>query len=163
WLTLALFAYIGAAFMSHPDWWAVLRGTFVPTWSWNRDFLTTLVALLGTTISPYLFFWQANQEVEERKAQGPKGGRQRKGATDGELRYATWDVVIGMFVSNLVMYFIILASAATMHQTGQTIRTARDDAEGLRPLAGEAASGLIALGLIGTVLLAVRILTGSSA
>jgi NRAMP (natural resistance-associated macrophage protein)-like metal ion transporter len=164
WLTLALFAYIGAAFLARPDWGQVLRGTFLPTVRLDSTFLATLVAILGTTISPYLFFWQASQEVEEKLARrGPRPWR--RGATDGELRYAAWDVSIGMFLSNLVMYFIILASAATLHQeSGRTeINSAAQAAEALRPLAGDAATVLMALGLIGTGLLAVPILTGSAA
>jgi NRAMP (natural resistance-associated macrophage protein)-like metal ion transporter len=164
WLTLALFAYIGAAFLARPDWGAVLRGTVVPTVHLDSGFLTMLVALLGTTISPYLFFWQTNQVVEEEIALGRKRLWRRKGATNKELKYAAWDVNTGMFLSNVVMYFIILATAATLHQAGRTeVATATDAAEALRPLAGEAAFVLMALGLIGSGVLAVPILTGSGA
>jgi NRAMP (natural resistance-associated macrophage protein)-like metal ion transporter len=164
WLTLALFAYIGSAFFARPDWGEVLRGTMVPTFRFDSIFLATLVALLGTTISPYLFFWQASQEVEEEISRGRKRLWQRKGSTDAELRYALWDVNVGMFFSNVVMYFIILATAATLHRAGRMdIATAADAAEALRPLAGDAATVLMALGLIGTGLLAVPILTGSAA
>jgi NRAMP (natural resistance-associated macrophage protein)-like metal ion transporter len=164
WLTLSLFAYVASAFFARPDWGDVLRGTFLPTFRFDSTFLATLVAILGTTISPYLFFWQANQEVEEEISRGRKRLWQRKGATDGELRYAFWDVNVGMLFSNLVMYFIILATAATLHQAGRTdINSAADAAEALRPLAGNAAMVLMALGLIGTGLLAVPILTGSAA
>src|SRR5207302_2546663 len=120
WLTLALFAYMASAFFARPDWSQVLQGTLLPTLRCNRTFLTTLVAILGTTISPYLFFWQASQEVEEEVSRGRKRLWQRKGATDDELKYAFWDVNVGMFFSNLVMYFIILASAATLHRAGRT-------------------------------------------
>jgi NRAMP (natural resistance-associated macrophage protein)-like metal ion transporter len=164
WLTLALFAYIGSAFFARPDWGDVLRGTLLPTIHFDRTFLAMLVAVLGTTISPYLFFWQASQEVEEEIARGRKHLWQRKGATDDELKYAFWDVSIGMLFSNVVMYFILLASAATLHQAGKTnIETAAEAAEALRPLAGNAATIFMALGLIGTGLLAVPILTGSAA
>jgi Mn2+/Fe2+ NRAMP family transporter len=121
------------------------------------------VALLGTTISPYLFFWQANHEAEEKCA-GRRHLWRREGATGTELEYAFWDVNIGMFLSNLVMFFIILATAAKLHTAGRTdIETASDAAEALRPLAGDAAFLLMALGLIGTGVLAVPILTGSGA
>lgn len=164
WLTLSLLAYIGASFLARPDWGEVLKGTFLPSLAFHRTFLTTLVAILGTTISPYLFFWQASQEVEEEMAMGLKRLGQRKGATDAELKYAGWDVNIGMFFSNLVMYFIILATAATLHRAGRTdIDTAAQAAEALRPLAGEGAYLLMALGLIGSGLLAVPILTTSGA
>jgi NRAMP (natural resistance-associated macrophage protein)-like metal ion transporter len=164
WLTLALFAYIGAALLSRPDWGEVLRATFIPSFQLNAAFIATFVAILGTTISPYLFFWQADQEVEEEISLGRKRLWQRRGATDPELRYAWWDVSIGMFFSNLVMYFIILASASTLYITGHTsIQSATDAAQALRPLAGNAATTLFALGLIGSGFLAVPILTGSAA
>jgi NRAMP (natural resistance-associated macrophage protein)-like metal ion transporter len=164
WLTLSLFAYIGAALLAKPEWRDVLRGTFFPAVHFDRSFLATLVAILGTTISPYLFFWQASQEVEEEIARGRRRLWQRTGATEGEIRYAAWDVAIGMFLSNVVMYFIILATAATLHRTGHVdIQSAADAAEALRPLAGDAATLLMALGLIGTGVLAVPVLTGSAA
>jgi NRAMP (natural resistance-associated macrophage protein)-like metal ion transporter len=165
WLTLALLAYIASAFFAHPDLGAVLRGTFVPTLSLDSAFLSTLVAILGTTISPYLFFWQSNQEVEEEKILLHRRSlRQRKGATDAELKYASWDVDAGMLASNLVMYFIILGTAATLHQAGKTnVQSAAEAAEALRPLAGSFASALLALGLVGAGFLAVPILTGSAA
>ena len=164
WLTLSLFAYIGASFLLKPNWTEVFRGTFIPTFRFDSKFLATIVALLGTTISPYLFFWQTNQEVEEEISLGRKQLWQRQGTTEGELRYAAWDVSTGMSFSIVVMYFIILATAATLHQAGQTkIDTAADAAVALRPLAGNAAYILMALGLIGTGLLAVPILTTSGA
>jgi len=164
WLTLALFAYIGAAFFAHPNLGEVVRGTFVPTFSLDATFLSTLVAILGTTISPYLFFWQASQEVEEEVQLGRRHLWQRKGATDAELKYAAWDVNTGMLFSNAVMYFIILATAATLFKSGQTnISSAADAAQALEPLAGPAAKVLLALGLVGAGFLAVPILTGSAA
>jgi NRAMP (natural resistance-associated macrophage protein)-like metal ion transporter len=164
WLTLALLAYIGSAFFARPDWGGVLHGTIVPTFSVDPKFLTTLVAILGTTISPYLFFWQSNQVVEEEIAIGRKSLWQRRGASDEELKYAAVDVNTGMFLSNVVMYFIILATAATLFTSGQTdITSAADAAEALRPLAGDAATVLLAVGLIGAGFLAVPILSGSAA
>jgi NRAMP (natural resistance-associated macrophage protein)-like metal ion transporter len=164
WLTLALFAYIGAALLSKPNWSEVLHATFVPSVQLNAAFLATVVAILGTTISPYLFFWQTDEEVEEQISMGRKRLWQRRGATNAEMRYAWWDVNIGMFFSNVVMYFIILATGATLFQSGQTnIQSATDAAQALRPLAGDAATVLFALGLIGSGFLAVPILTGSAA
>jgi NRAMP (natural resistance-associated macrophage protein)-like metal ion transporter len=164
WLTLALFAYIASSFCANPNVLEVLRGTFLPTFQFDAAFLATLVAILGTTISPYLFFWQASQEVEEKKALTRKRLWRRRGASDNELSYAAWDVNIGMLFSNVVMYFIILASAATLHQAHLTdIQTAADAAIALKPLAGNAASLLMTLGLVGSGFLAVPILTGSSA
>jgi NRAMP (natural resistance-associated macrophage protein)-like metal ion transporter len=164
WLTLALFGYIGSALMARPNWEEALKGTFIPTLSLDSHFLAMLVAILGTTISPYLFFWQANQEVEEEIARGRIRLWQRQGSTDAELKYAACDVNLGMFLSNIVMYFIILASASTLHRAGQEeIETAADAAKALRPLAGEAAYLLLALGLVGAGILAVPILTGSAA
>ena len=164
WLTLALFAYIGSAFFAKPNWTEVMRGTFIPHIVWNGKFLALAVAILGTTISPYMFFWQSNQEVEEQIAIGRKTIRQRKSASNLELKYAALDVNIGMLFSNLVMYFIILATAATLFKAGKTdIQSATDAAEALRPLAGRAAEALLAIGLIGSGFLAVPILTGSSA
>jgi NRAMP (natural resistance-associated macrophage protein)-like metal ion transporter len=164
WLTLSLLAYIGSAVLARPDWREVLRGTVLPTIQLDSNSVSILVAILGTTISPYLFFWQANNEVEEDIAQGKTHFWQRKGVSDEELKYTAWDVNVGMFLSNVVMYFIILATAATLHKTGPTeIGTATEAAEALRPIAGEAAYVLMALGLIGTGILAVPILTGSAA
>jgi NRAMP (natural resistance-associated macrophage protein)-like metal ion transporter len=165
WLTVALFAYVGAAFLARPSLGEVLRGTFLPIIRFDRTYLTTLVAILGTTISPYLFFWQASQEVEEEVVNlGRRRLWQRRGATAAEVGDAAWDTGIGMLFSNAVMYFIILATAATLFKAGKTdIQSAREAAEALRPLAGPAATVLFALGLVGSGLLAVPILTGSAA
>ncbi len=164
WLTLALLAYIGSALYAKPDAIQVIKATFIPSLSFDPAFLAMLVALLGTTISPYLFFWQASQEVEEEIGFGRVTAAQRRGATDAEMKYARWDVYIGGFLSNLVMYFIILATAATLFKAGKTdIQSAADAAQALRPLAGRGAEILLAVGLIGTGFLAVPILTGSSA
>jgi NRAMP (natural resistance-associated macrophage protein)-like metal ion transporter len=164
WLTLVLFAYVIAAFLAKPDWRQVLQMTFVPRIQWSRQYLSVFVGILGTTISPYLFFWQSAQEVEEERAEGKNTLAKRQGATDEELRRARRDVITGMFFSNFVMYFIILTTAATLHAHGVTkIATARQAAEALRPLAGDGAYLLFTLGLIGTGMLGVPVLAGSSA
>jgi Mn2+/Fe2+ NRAMP family transporter len=164
WLTLTLFAYVACGFFTHPDGMAVLRGTFLPSIPLNAAFITSLVAILGTTISPYLFFWQSDQEVDEKISKGKTTPRQRKGATDKELRFASWDVVVGMLVSNLVMYAIIFTTAATLFTAGKhDVQSATDAAQALRPLAGQFASLLLALGLIGSGCLSVPVLTGSAA
>ena len=140
WLTLVLFAYVVAAFLSHPNWGEVFRATFVPHVEWNKDYISVLVAILGTTISPYLFFWQAAQEVEEDRDRGKTTLAQRKGATNKELRVAKRDVITGMLLSNLVMYFLILTTGSTLHAHGhRNIETAKQAAEALRPLAGRGA------------------------
>ena len=163
WLTLVLLAYVGTAFLAHVNWRAASVATILPRFSWSRGYLAMLLGILGTTISPYLFFWQASQEVEEERAKG-KSLAQRRGATDGELRRLRTDTVTGMFASNLIMYFIILTTAATLHVHGTSdIQTARQAAEALRPLAGAWAYWLFTLGFIGTGMLAVPVLAGSSA
>jgi NRAMP (natural resistance-associated macrophage protein)-like metal ion transporter len=164
WLTLTLFAYIGAAFLAKPAWGDVLKATFVPHLSLDGAYLMTLVAILGTTISPYLFFWQASEEVEEEINLGRKSLQARRGATYAELRTATLDTDVGMFLCNLVFYFVIIAAATTLHARGNTnIQSATDAAQALEPLAGSAAKYLFALGLIGVGFLAVPVLTGSAA
>jgi NRAMP (natural resistance-associated macrophage protein)-like metal ion transporter len=164
WLTLVLFAYVAAAFLAKPDWAAVLRSTFIPHIEMSSTYWATLVGIFGTTISPYLFFWQASQEVEEERKEGLVTVKQREGATDAELKHSRNDVVTGMFFSNLIMYFIILTTAATLHAHGKTtIATAQDAAEALRPLAGNGAYWLFSLGLIGAGMLGVPVLAGSSA
>src|ERR1700734_2769111 len=120
WLTLVLFAYIIAAFMAHPNWKSALHDTFVPHVEWNKAYLSVLVAILGTTISPYLFFWQAAQEVEEDRDHGKTTVAKRRGATNRELAAAKRDVITGMLLSNTVMYFLILTTAATLHAHGTT-------------------------------------------
>ena len=163
WLTLVLLAYVLTAFVAKVDWRLALRMTLVPHVEWSRSFFSVLVAILGTTISPYLFFWQAAQEVEEERAMG-RNLAQRRGATRAELDACRTDVITGMFASNAIMYFIIVTTAATLHAHGQTsISTAREAAEALRPLAGAGAYWLFTLGLIGTGILAVPVLAGSCA
>lgn len=164
WLTLSLFAYIIAAFLAKPDWSRVLMSTFFPTLELTGQYITTIVAILGTTISPYLFFWEASEEVEEEKAEGRKTIISRKGAIDTEIRNEKIDTIVGMLFCNVVFYFAILASASTLYATGHTnIRSATDAAQALRPLAGDLATVLFAIGLIGAGLLAVPVLTGSAA
>lgn len=164
WLTLVLFAYVLAAFLAHPHWGEVLRATFIPHIQWNANYLATFLGVMGTTISPYLFFWQAAQEVEEEREMGRRTVHTRRGATDAELRTARTDVMTGMGVAGLVMYFIILTTGATLYVSGQRdIETARQAAEALRPLAGDAAYLLFTLGLIGTGMLGVPVLAGSAA
>jgi Mn2+/Fe2+ NRAMP family transporter len=164
WLTLTLFAYIAAAFLARPDWGAVLRNTFVPHIGLDGKYLLTIVAILGTTISPYLFFWQASEEVEEEVQMGRTTLREREGATDKELKHAALDTNVGMVFCNVVFYFVILASASTLHAHGQTdVQSATDAARALEPFAGPAARYLFAVGLIGAGFLAVPVLTGSAA
>jgi NRAMP (natural resistance-associated macrophage protein)-like metal ion transporter len=163
WMTLVLFAYVLASFFAHVNWRHALAETFLPRMEWSSGFLAVLVAILGTTISPYLFFWQAAEEVEEERERHPTLA-ERKGSTERELNSARADTMTGMFFSNLIMYFIILTTAATLHASGQThITTARQAAEALRPLAGNWAYLLFTLGLIGTGMLGVPVLVGSCA
>ena len=164
WLTLVLFAYVISAFLVHPDWGEVLHRTAVPRIQWSGRYLATLVAILGTTISPFLFFWQATQEVEEDRDHGKSTVAKRRGATNAEVNSSRNDVITGMFFSNLIMYFIILTTAATLHAHGQThIETTEQAAEALRPLAGRAAYLLFTLGIVGTGMLSVPVLAGSTA
>jgi NRAMP (natural resistance-associated macrophage protein)-like metal ion transporter len=164
WLAAVLFAYIITAFIVGPHWRVVARDTFLPRWPHDHDTWQNLVAVLGTTISPYLFFWQAAQEVEEQKAAGRTRVKQRRGATKREIVDRKLDVGTGTFFSNLVMYFIILTTALTLHTHGlKDITTSRQAAEALKPLAGNFASALYTIGLIGVGFLAIPTLTGSSA
>jgi len=164
WLTLALFAYVLTAIFAHPNGAAMLTGTLIPHLQLNPQFITAVVAILGTTISPYLFFWQASSEVDEMRAAGLTSEADRRGVKLSELKAARFDILIGMFFSNVVMYFIILTSAAVLHAHGQTnIETADQAASALAPLAGQYAFLLFSFGLIGTGLLAIPILSGSAA
>jgi NRAMP (natural resistance-associated macrophage protein)-like metal ion transporter len=163
WLTLVLGAYVLTAFSTRVNWQEVFWSTLLPRVEWTRDFFAVLVGVFGTTISPYLFFWQAAQEVEEERAMG-RDLKHRRGATAEELRASRTDVITGMFASNGVMYFIILTTAATLHARGlTTVTSAREAAEALRPLAGDWAYWLFTLGIIGTGILAVPVLAGSCA
>jgi NRAMP (natural resistance-associated macrophage protein)-like metal ion transporter len=164
WLTLVLFAYVVTAFLARPDWSEVFRATLVPHVQFTREYFGVLVGIFGTTISPYLFFWQASQEVEEERAMGRRTIAERRGATSEEIARSRRDVATGMFFSNMVMYFIILTTAATLHAHGiRNIDTARQAAEALRPLAGNGAYLLFAMGIVGTGMLAIPVLAGSSA
>lgn len=163
-LTLALFAYVITVFIVHPQLLATVEATFIPHVEFNKDFLGIVVAILGTTISPYLFFWQSSSEVDEMKAAGATTEGERRGTSRKELRAARVDVAIGMLFSQLVMYCIILASGTVLHTPGHTgIATAQQAAEALKPLAGPFAFALFALGMIGTGLLAIPVLTASAA
>ncbi len=164
WLALALLAYVITMIYVKPDWSVVLHDTFVPSWPSSSTQWATLVAILGTTISPYLFFWQSSLEVEEERSKGRKTVADRIGATDQELRDRRVDVGVGTFFSNFVMFAIIVTTAATLHQHGHTtIKDSRDAAEALKPLAGPMASLLYTLGLLGVGMLAIPTLTGSAA
>ena len=164
WLTLVLFAYVAAAFFARPDWRAVARGTFVPRFSLGHDYLLMIVAILGTTISPYLFFWQAAQNAEQEEHASPNRRRRRaRWAVHRSLRGATRDVRAGMFVSQAIMYFIILTTGATLYASHPVIDTPARAAAALRPLAGPGAAVLFAAGIVGTGLLGVPVLAGSAA
>jgi len=164
WLVLVLFAYPVTAFVVGVDWGQVLRDTFVPSMPHSQAEWATLVAILGTTISPYLFFWQASEEVEEEKSAGQTTLALRRGATAEELSLRNIDVGVGAFFSNMVMFFIILATAVTLNRHGITqIETSRQAAEALRPFAGRFATTLFTLGIVGVGFLAIPTLAGSTA
>lgn len=165
WLTLALFAYVATAFTIVVPWSDVLSQTIWPSLQWSADYLLVIVAVFGTTISPYVFFWQASQEVEDMHlGHSHRPLRQLKRGGDAELRRMEWDTVVGMGFSNAIAFFIILTTAATLHKAGLTdIQTSAQAAEALRPLAGELTFLLFALGIIGTGMLAVPVLAGSAA
>ncbi len=169
WLTLALLAYVAVAFTLHVDWSAVTHEMLLPRLALNHDTITIIVAVFGTTISPYLFFWQAAQEMEDvRAANGPHAGNATIAYTDEfarkHMRRIRWDTYIGMGFSNLIAFFIILSAAATLHVAGITdIQTSAQAAEALRPLGGPAVFLLFSLGIIGTGMLAVPVLAGSAA
>jgi len=164
WLVLVLFAYPVTAFVVGANWGQVLRDTFVPSIPSGREEWATLVAILGTTISPYLFFWQASEEVEEEKSEGQSTLAQRRGATEEELGLRKIDVGVGAFFSNMVMFFIILTTAVTLNRHGIThIETSRQAAEALKPFAGNFAATLFTLGIVGVGFLAIPTLAGSAA
>jgi NRAMP (natural resistance-associated macrophage protein)-like metal ion transporter len=164
WLVLVLFAYPVTAFVVGADWSRVAHDTLVPSLLHTRDEWSMLVAILGTTISPYLFFWQASEEVEEEKEAGQKTLAERRGATPRELELRNFDVGVGAFFSNLVMFFIILTTAITLHSHGIThIESTREAAEALRPLTGKFAATLFTIGIVGVGFLAIPTLAGSTA
>lgn len=163
WLAMILIAYIFTAFMVNLDWLEVLKGTLIPTISFEKEQILLLAAILGTTISPYLFFWQTSQEVEEEILGGKTTLESRQETHSRDIKRMRVDVWSGMLLSNIVMFFIIAATGATLHQAGITnISTAADAAAALEPLAGKYASLIFALGIIGTGLLAVPVLAGSA-
>jgi NRAMP (natural resistance-associated macrophage protein)-like metal ion transporter len=163
WLALVLIFYIFSALSINLDFNSLLKGTFIPTFSLSKDSILIITAVLGTTISPYLFFWQTAQEVEEEILEGKKTIQERRGTTDEEVKNMRTDVWSGMFLSNLVMFFIIAACGATMFASGQrNIQTAEQAALALKPFAGDNAYLLFALGIIGTGMLAVPVLAGSA-
>ena len=160
WLALVLFAYIASAILAEPDPWEVLRGTFIPRIEFSREFLSMLVAIIGASLSAYIYTWQSNVEVEEEIAEGRTTLEQRRGATRQELRQSRNDVLTGMLFSNVIMYFIMLSTAETLHKAGETdITTAAQAAAALRPLAGEGAYILFTVGLVAVGLLAVPVMT----
>ncbi len=165
WLTFVLLAYIGVIFFVRVNWREVLEATLIPTMSWNKSYMSTFVALLGTTISPYLFFWQSSQEVEEIRTHWKRHSLlSHPEQAPKALAWLRRDTLLGMGFSNLIAFFIILATAATLHAHGVTeIETASQAAEALRPLAGSLCFLLFSLGIIGTGLLAVPVLAGSAA
>jgi Mn2+/Fe2+ NRAMP family transporter len=164
WLALALLAYVVAAVLARPDPMAVLRGTLIPTIRFDSEFLSLLVAIIGTTLSAYLYTWQSNEEVEEEIAQGRETLEARQGATRRELRETRRDILWGMAFSNLIMYFIILSTGSTLYPAGQhEIETAAQAADALRPVAGDAAGVLFAAGIIAVGFLAVPVMTAGAA
>jgi NRAMP (natural resistance-associated macrophage protein)-like metal ion transporter len=165
WLTLSLFAYVAALAFAHISWKEALAGVLLPKLSWSADYFTTIVAILGTTISPYLFFWQASQEAEDQRVDKTKRPLIEKhyGARK-EFSRIRADTVVGMAFSNLIALSIIVTAAATLHAAGKTdIQTSAQAAEALRPIAGQFAEVIFALGIVGTGLLAIPVLGGATA
>jgi NRAMP (natural resistance-associated macrophage protein)-like metal ion transporter len=161
WFTLSVFTYIFAGFMAHPNWIEVLKSAFVPKIIWSENYLFALIAVFGTTVTPYLFFWQASEEVEENKMLKLK---RTKGLVHTRVREMRTDVGAGMLLANVVFFFIILTTAQVLFKNGVTnIESAAQAAEALKPLAGNSAYLFFALGIIGTGMLAVPILAGSGA
>ena len=163
WTTFALFAYIAAALITKQDWGEILLRTFLPKFSLSKDYIVLIVAILGTTISPYLFFWQASEEVEEKK-EAEHVAHRKIIVTKHELKHVRDDVNLGMLFSNVVMYAIIATTASTLFRFGiHEIQTADQAAKALEPVAGQASSLLFTLGIVGTGLLAIPVLAGSAA
>lgn len=164
WLTLTLFAYVALAFVVPVDWSAVGLSVVKPPVKLSSDYMTTVVAVLGTTISPYLFFWQSSQEVEEMRSHPAQTALLRAPTqATGQLKRINVDTWVGMAVSNTVAFFIILAAAATLHTHHIEVKTTADAASALKPIAGEMAFTLFSLGIVGTGLLALPVLAGSAA
>lgn len=163
-LAMSLLAYVFSAFRSHPAWGEVARGTLIPSIGFDRNSLAILVAIIGTSLSAYLYSWQSNQEVEEKEAAGKHSLRQRRGTSEEELKTSLWDIVFGMFFSNVVMYFIILSTAATLFFAGHhEINSAVEAAQSLKPIAGNSAGLLFTVGIIGVGFLAVPVMTTGAA
>ena len=164
-LGLALLTYVISAFTVHVDWRQALTATFVPHLEWNKDFILTLIAVFGVTISPYEFFWQSSEEVEElvdeRKLKKEEGSRPQTSRRDARaLRY---DTVFGMFFSNMITFFVIIAAAATLHAHGHTdVQSAVQAAQVLKPLAGNFTFVLFTVGIVSAGLLAIPVMAGSS-
>ncbi|MBI2062987.1 MAG: Nramp family divalent metal transporter [Candidatus Yanofskybacteria bacterium] len=166
WLALSLFAYIFATFTVHQNWSQVFYHTFVPSFVFNKDFFVVLTAFMGTTLSPYLYFWQANQEVEEKTIEQCKPGQicHLRPTTDDELKTLKMDTRFGMVFSNIITFFIIALTASTLFRAGiNNIETLRDAAEALKPLAGEYSYLLFTIGIISSGFLAIPVLAGSAA
>src|SRR5467141_1860825 len=165
WLTLSLFAYVGALAFAHISWSQALTGVLVPHISWSADYFTTIVAIFGTTISPYLFFWQASQEAEDQRVDLTKHPLiERQFGVQKEFHRIRADTIVGMAFSNLIALSIIVTAAATLHVAGKTdIESSAQAAEALRPIAGAFAEVIFALGIVGTGLLAIPVLAGATA
>ena len=164
WLALVLFAYILSAILAHPDWNTVAKNALIPHFSLNKSTILIICAILGTTITPYLFFWQTSQEIEEEIAAGQTTIKLRQGSSDEDIKRMRIDVWSGMFLSNVVMFFIIAACASVLFTRGITnINTAAQAAQALRPFAGNATYWLFAIGILGMGLLAIPVMAGSSA
>jgi Mn2+/Fe2+ NRAMP family transporter len=165
WTTLSLFAYVAVALVIDVPWGEVAGNTFLPKLIWQQDYVVLIVAVLGTTISPYMFFWQASAEAEDERvnpAEHPLVAAPEEAR--GQIRRIEIDTYLGMGLSNLVAWFIIVTTATTLHAHGVTdVQTSEQAAEALRPIAGEFAFVLFALGILGTGLLAVPVLAGSAA
>ena len=165
WLTLSLFAYVAALAFAKVSWSEALTGVLIPKITWSADYFTTIVAILGTTISPYLFFWQASQEAEDQRVDASKQPLVEKhyGAQQ-EFNRIRADTIVGMAFSNLIALSIIITAAATLHAAGKTdIQSSAQAAEALRPIAGALAEAVFALGIVGTGLLAIPVLAGATA
>ncbi len=163
-LAMSLLTYIVSAFLAHPKLAEVARGTLIPSLHLGRDTLSILVAIIGTSLSAYIYTWQSNEEVEEKKEAGKHTLRERRGTTDAALRTSLWDVVFGMLFANVVMFFIMLSTAATLFVVGKhDINTATDAAQSLAPLAGRAAGLLFTVGIVGVGFLAVPVMTTGAA
>ncbi|PNG26140.1 NRAMP family divalent metal transporter [Methylocella silvestris] len=164
WLTLSLFSYVIVVFMVDMPWGEALKSILIPSMSFDSAHVMALLAVLGTTISPYLFFWQASQEVEEQFRRSTLPLYVTPGDDTGEIDRVSIDTWVGMGLSNLISLFIVLAAAATLHAHGTTdIQTSAQAAEALRPIAGKSAFVVFALGIVGTGMLATPVLAGSAA